>query len=119
MRALIAAAIVSFVAAACAPNDVGVCCQAGAGADPSIVPEPAYDSTGAPANVVSRDPQLLCEEISCVSYQGSKAYCTQGCQSDSGCPGDFKCVQVIASDPGQAATAGPLRYCVKQDHACE
>jgi hypothetical protein len=114
MRFLLAAAL---LLAACTPTDVGQCCQA---ADPSLVPPPATDQDGRPANTLARDAQLLCAELTCVSYQGSRAYCTEPCEHDASCPGGFVCAPVIVSDPGPEAELGAsVKYCVKANHACE
>jgi hypothetical protein len=112
--------VLALIAVACTPTDVGQCCQVAEGADPSIVPPPAFDAEGQPANTLSRDPKLLCEQIACVSFQGSMPYCTQSCEFDASCPSGFQCLPVIASDPGEGSTTGAhAKFCVKVDHACE
>jgi hypothetical protein len=115
MRALLLAAALSL--AACTPTDVGQCCQA---ADPALVPPPAIDQQGRPANSIAVDPQFLCSDLTCVSYEGSQSYCTQRCEFDSNCPGDFVCANVVVSDPGPDADFdASQKFCVKSAHACD
>jgi len=84
------------------------------------VPPPAFDQQGRLANAIALDPKLLCSNITCVSYQGSQAYCTERCETDASCPGDFVCQTVIMSDPGpDGAAAAMQKFCVKAAHTCE
>src|SRR5687767_14007104 len=90
-------AIALFVAA-CATDDTGECCMA---ADPSIIPQPATNpSTGEPLTYAVTNLKFNCESATCVSYQGSPAFCTNACSSSGDCPDGLQCARMIVSDPG-------------------
>jgi hypothetical protein len=87
-----------------------------------LIPTPMMTPEGEWIDDISLDPAFDCEFLTCVSYQGAKAYCTQKCEFDSNCPEDFTCVSVIASDPGPGSNIGPDdKFCVRQieEFACE
>ncbi len=65
---------------------------------------------------ISLDPAFDCDNLTCVSYQGSMAYCTERCQTDASCRKGYSCVPVIQSDPGPNSNIGPNdRFCVKME----
>lgn len=71
---------------------------------------------------LSRDPAFDCEFLTCVSYQGSQAYCTRTCETDDSCPSGFVCRRVLESDPGPDSNVDPnAKYCVRpeMEASCE
>ena len=115
-------ALVCAGAMGCDKSDVGTCCKVLDGRDPMLIPVPKMTDRGEWIDDISLDPAFDCENLTCVSYQGSNAYCTQKCAFDDSCPKDFKCVPVIASDPGPGSNLGPDdKFCVREvvQFACE
>lgn len=87
-----------------------------------LVPKPTKSSNGEWNDDISLDPAFDCENLTCVSYQGSQAYCTQKCAFDDSCPDEFECVNVIASDPGPNSNLGKDdKFCVRrvEEFACD
>ena len=87
-----------------------------------LIPKPMKTTEGEWIDDISLDPAFDCENLTCVSYQGSQAYCTQKCAFDDSCPDEFECVNVIASDPGPDSNLGPNdKFCVRrvEAFACE
>jgi len=116
-RAIALAVLVWGVGAACAESDVGRCCKVLAGREGEVmVPMPTMDDNGQWQNTAATNPAFDCEELTCVSYEGSATYCTRECEFDASCPEGFTCAQVIksSSGPGQ----GPKSYCVKVGIMC-
>src|SRR5687767_8579339 len=94
------AVAVCAVATGCDKSDVGTCCKVLTGRPPELIPTPMRTPEGEWIDDISLDPAFDCEFLTCVSYQGAKAYCTQKCEFDTNCPENFVCLPVIQSDPG-------------------
>lgn len=100
--------------AACEDTDVGRCCEV-VGADDSLIPTSTRTPSGDFINGIARDPAFDCESFTCVSYEGSQAYCTEACDDDDDCPDDFECLPVILSEPppGSDGIGPDDRFCVQ------
>ena len=88
----------------------------------TVIPTPMQTDKGEWIDDISLDPGFDCEFLTCVSYQGSNAYCTRKCEFPENCPDGFDCVSVIASDPGPDSNIGPNdKFCVRQEvqFSCE
>lgn len=93
---------------------MGTCCQA---TDPSLIPQPDPEMPN--QNIIRLDPAFDCSGLTCVSYQGSAAFCTRECRTERDCPDGFDCRTVLLSDPGPGANIGPEdKFCVRSAHAC-
>lgn len=113
---------VCFGASGCDTSDVGTCCQVLPGRNEMVIPQPMQTTEGEWIDDITLDPAFDCDFLTCVSYQGSRAYCTEKCESDDSCPKDFVCLPVIQSDPGPNSNIGPGdKFCVRQVEAfaCE
>lgn len=78
------------------------------------IPQPEKGPDGEPQNTVRIDPAFDCDDLTCVSYAGSMAYCTKECAFDGGCPEGFVCAPVIQSDPGPGSNITPgTKFCVR------
>jgi hypothetical protein len=114
--------VVWSVAVGCEKSDVGTCCQVLPGRPMELIPVPMQTDKGEWIDDISLDPAFDCENLTCVSYQGSNAYCTQKCEFKENCPDEFDCVPVIASDPGPDSNIGPNdKFCVRPmlQYSCE
>lgn len=108
--------VVACTLIACSESDAGVCCETVSGVDPSIIPMPGMTPGGDVINDVSRDPAFLCNELTCVSYRGSEAYCTVMCTRNSDCPEGFVCAPVLQSNPGPGSPIQPDdRFCIRPE----
>lgn len=110
---------VTTLAAACNSDDTGNCCRVLAGRDANLVPKPEKAPSGEWINAIKLDPAFDCSNLTCVSYQGTNAFCTKACQEADDCPEGFACEPVLQSDPGPGSNIQPGdRFCVKVGHAC-
>jgi hypothetical protein len=101
----------------CPRDDVGTCCTLLPGADVALIPVP--DPANPDQDVIRLDPSFDCSGLTCVSYQGSKAYCTRECQAVADCPVGFDCRTVLQSDPGPGANIRPTtKFCIRDAHVC-
>lgn len=121
MRAWTAGLALGFLAvsgAAC-DDDVGRCCDV---IDPALagrIPTATVTPMGLPTSDIAIDPAFECESLTCVAYQGSRAYCTARCFEDADCPEAFDCAPVLESDPGPGSDIRPTdRFCVRSDFVC-
>lgn len=116
-RALAFVVLVWGVGSACAESDIGRCCTVLPGRVGVVeVPMPTKDDSGQWQNTAATNPAFDCEELTCVSYEGSAAYCSRECEFDASCPEGFTCQQVIKSSSGPGE--GPKSYCVKVGLMC-
>jgi hypothetical protein len=84
-----------------------------------LIPQPENGPDGDPRTIIRTDPAFDCDDLVCVSYKGSQAFCTKGCAFDDGCPEGFTCEAVIISDPGSSASIGPDdKFCVRAQTEC-
>lgn len=91
----------------CEDNDLGRCCAYPSNHDGGSLPKPQPDG----GSTVSEDPALNCQDLSCVSYQGSQPYCTRPCTPNSSCPSGFVCQQVLHASVGADASVDSY-FCV-------
>ena len=100
-------------------DDVGRCCTV---LEPSLVdriPTATSATGGQPTSDIALDPAFDCDELLCVAYRGSRAFCTARCIDDDDCPDDFRCDTVLEADPGPDASIRPTdRFCVRENHVC-
>lgn len=117
---LLAGAIATFALAACQSNDTGRCCTVTAGRENEVqIPQPERGPDGEPRDIVGVHPAFNCEELACVSFQGSQAYCTRQCEFADNCPEGFACEPILQSSAGPDASITPKdKFCVKADHMC-
>lgn len=116
--ALLIAGLASLTPA-CNQDDTGICCQVLSGRDPNLVPKPEKAPSGEWINAIKLDPAFDCSNLTCVSYQGTNAFCTKACQEVGDCPEGFACEPVLQSDPGPGSNIQPGdKFCVKVGHAC-
>jgi hypothetical protein len=74
-------------------SDLGVCCLPTMPGEP--IPAPQIGEDGRPITVTWQSPSYKCQSLTCVSYNGSDAYCTRECTADGDCGGvNYKCIQV-------------------------
>jgi hypothetical protein len=105
-------------APACAKEDTGECCTVLPGRNEMLIPQPETGPDG-PRSIVRIDPAFDCDDLTCVSYKGSAAFCTKECAFDDGCPEGFTCEAVIMSDPGGSSNIGPnTKFCVRGPTEC-
>lgn len=99
-----AAVLVTFLVwggtTGCEDTDIGRCCSVLDARDEGLIPQAEVDANGVYISVMATDPAFDCEELTCLSYAGSRAYCTRECIADSNCPEGFVCAQVIMSQAG-------------------
>jgi hypothetical protein len=115
-RLLCVAFALAASAAGCVGSDVGTCCQALPGRNPELIPVPKTNAMGQFIDDISQDPAFDCFALTCVSFRGSMAYCTEPCQADDGCPDGFSCMPVLQSDPGPDAPIKPTdKFCVRPE----
>lgn len=115
---LVASLLVWGLAAGCAKEDTGQCCTVFAGSDPDLIPKPEFNGAD-PISVVRVHPDFDCENLTCVSFKGSQAFCTKECAFDDGCPEGFTCQPVIESNPGPMSNLGPDdKFCVRTQTEC-
>jgi hypothetical protein len=108
----------AVLSAACSKEDTGQCCKVLPGREPTLIPQPESGDDG-PRNVIRIDPAFDCENLTCVSYQATPAYCTKECAFDDGCPEGFACEPVIVSDPGPDSNIRPgTKFCVRVQSEC-
>lgn len=119
---LIAVLVWGLGAFGCSKEDTGQCCEV---LDPAFmdrIPKPDPNDVGPngePRNVIRLDPKFDCDNLTCVSYKGSEAYCTKECAFDDGCPEGFRCDEVIESDPGpEASIKKGTKFCVRDAKEC-
>jgi hypothetical protein len=76
----VAVALAVALAYACSSANVGTPCEFTQG-------KPFCKTNVAERNVASD-----CDEYWCLSYQGSRPYCSMECNPDEGCPEGFRCI---------------------------
>jgi hypothetical protein len=116
---LVVVLVWAILAVGCSKEDTGQCCSV---LDPAFmdrIPQPEVGPDGSPRSVVRLDPKFDCENLVCVSYSGSKAFCTKQCEFDESCPEGFRCAPAIESDPGPDSQFGPdSKFCVRDAMEC-
>lgn len=99
---LVAAAAV-VAAMACTEKNVGTACE--------ITQGKPYCKT----NVAERNVASDCDDYWCLSYQGSRPFCSMECNPDEGCPEGFRCIGWVSLDPTLKGT----RFCIpKSKEGC-
>jgi hypothetical protein len=74
-------------------SDLGVCCLPRTAGEP--IPTPEMGPDGRPLTVTWQSPSYECQSLTCISYNGSDAYCTRECNVDGDCASDnYKCIEV-------------------------
>jgi hypothetical protein len=76
-----AAAALAALAVACSQSNVGASCQLSLG-------EVCYNTNIVELNVASN-----CDEYWCISYRGSRPYCSHDCTLDGKCPEGYRCLK--------------------------
>ncbi len=106
----------------CTETDVGRCCEL---IDPSLdtrIPTSTLAGGGDDrrfTSAIAQDPGFDCDSLTCVAYQGTRAFCTARCFGAEDCPEGFVCEPVLTSDPGPDAPIQPSdRFCVRSGHEC-
>jgi hypothetical protein len=89
-------------------TDLGTCCLPRIPTEP--VPTPHIGADGRPITVTWESTSYECASLTCVSYLGSEAYCTEQCTDSSDCDNGFTCLEV--APPINATHVGPWRVCV-------
>lgn len=113
---LFATVAFTSVLVGCTNDDVGQCCQVLDGRNPDLIPVAEKNDRGEYIDDISLDPAFDCEFLTCVSYEGSMAYCTRTCEFDDNCPEGFVCRRVLESDPGPGSNVDPnAKYCVRPE----
>lgn len=117
-------AILSAVGIGCLQDDVGTCCQVLDEANMSVIPiappPDPMDENPVAGSSIRQDPAFDCSGLTCVAYQGSKAFCTRQCEEDADCPEGFTCGNVLDSDPGpNAMLQADDKFCVRTAHDCD
>ncbi len=115
LAALALAAVLGAVG--CQKDDVGTCCKVLPGSDQNLIPRP--DPENPALDLIKLDPAFDCSGLTCVSYQGSAAYCTRECTEVADCPEGFDCRSVLQSDPGPGSNLRPsTKFCIRDQHVC-
>ena len=118
--ALLASLVCTLVlVSGCQQEDTGQCCNALLSDASTAVPNPEFPGDGGiPRNLVAQHPAFDCESLTCVSWQGSTAFCSRRCSANKPCPQGFNCKPVLESNPGAGASIQPGdTFCVRQN--CE
>jgi hypothetical protein len=111
---------VAIGSSACNNNDTGDCCRVSPGRDGGLPPQPTFTDAGLPINDIRVDPAFICRTLTCVSFQGTEAYCTEECERTEDCPEGFSCQAVLQSSAGPDAGIRPdQKFCVKAPHECQ
>jgi hypothetical protein len=95
-----------------ADDEIGRCCTLIDGSDPNIVPR---SSTVAGMDYsVYLNLRFDCSCLTCASYRGSPAFCTNECLSNEDCPDGFSCEATPAT-----ANVVPKKFCVRSGATCD
>ncbi|MEE2903415.1 MAG: hypothetical protein VYC39_13855 [Myxococcota bacterium] len=105
------------IATSCQQEDTGRCCDVLLSDASTAIPNAEFPGDGGiPRNLVAQHPAFDCESLTCVSWQGSTAFCSRRCSAGKPCPQGFNCKPVIESDPGAGASIQPGdTFCVRQN----
>ena len=103
--AVVVAALAAAVVVACTSSNVGSACE--------ITQGKPYCKT----NVAERNVASDCDDYWCLSYQGSRPFCSKECSSSDDCPTGYRCLRqdYSALDPSLKGTY----FCIpKSKDAC-
>lgn len=123
----------SLVFTGACKDDVGQCCEVLPGGDESLIPQPEQRDDGTFIDNIKLNSGFDCESFVCVSYKGSRAFCTQECAFDDACPDGFRCEPVLESAPCDYQNETPDesddcppgtitpedKFCVRDNHQCD
>lgn len=104
IMAVVLVAVIAIVAVvACTESNVGTACE--------ITQGKPYCKT----NVAERNVASDCDDYWCLSYQGSRPFCSKECQSSDDCPDGFRCLRQSYSslDPSLSGTY----FCIPKSKA--
>ena len=109
---------IALAAHGCKDEDTGTCCISLSKDAASAIPVPDTPDGGIPRDLVAVHPAFDCEQLTCVSWQGSEAFCSRKCDDKRKCPDGFLCRPVLESSPGAGAGIQPDdTFCVRA--ACD